>query len=149
MSTRFQADIRRFTDGVEKRLSLILETTAKDLHARVRDITPYRTGRARASWNIKENSSDNVPAPDIGLGGLDATEQDISSANVFYDSLIRSKSDFKISPGANQVHITNTVEYIEDLNNGSSRQAPAGFFQAVVASAPLIAEQSIRKAKKV
>jgi hypothetical protein len=141
----FRTDVSRFFRGVDLKIEAVLGGTAKQLHARVRDITPYRTGRARASWNIKGNASDDQPAPDIGLGGIDATDAEIAAANAFFDSLARSKSNFQIDPGTKEVHVTNTVHYIEGLNAGRSQQAPAGFFNAVVASADLVARSVAAK----
>ena len=144
MAETFKTDVAKFLRNLDAKLDSVLEGSARDLHAAVRDYTPYRTGRARASWNVKAYSSDDAPAPDIGLGGFDSTEKEVAAANVFYDSLIRSKANFKLPVGARVVHITNTVHYIERLNAGSSRQAPAGFFNAIVASAGLIVRKNVK-----
>lgn len=144
MNEQFQTDLNRFFDKVEDRLEYIVFGTAKELHSRLVEITPYRTGRARASWNISAFVSDDVPAPDIGFGGIDASNKDLASANVFYDSLIAAKARFVRVSGALVMHVTNTLFYIEKLNAGSSAQAPAGFFQATVFSAGQIVNRVMR-----
>lgn len=140
---QFIADINRFCAKVEDRISYVAFGVAKELHARLVDITPYRTGRARASWNIAADQDDPRPAPDIGLSGWDATEHEIAMANTFYDSLIRSKSRLTKVNGAFTYYVTNTVHYIEKLNGGSSKQAPAAFFETTVYSAAIIARRVI------
>ena len=144
---QFNADVLRFCNVVDDRIDYVMFGTAKELHSRLVDITPYRSGRARASWNIRPFKSDDRPAPDIGLSGWDADAKDLAAANVFYDSIIASKASFQLVPNMREAHITNTVHYIEKLNNGSSQQAPAGFFQATIASAPMICQRVVKGIK--
>ena len=141
------ADINRFCDLLAERIEVVAFGVAKELHTRLVDITPYRTGRARASWNISADVSDDKPAPDIGLGGIDATASEIAQANVFYDSIVGHKSRFTMVNGAFDYYVTNTVHYIERLNGGSSRQAPAGFFESTVFSASTIAQRVVKGLK--
>lgn len=144
MNEQFFATVNRFTRTCEDRVQYVVFGVAKELHERLVDITPYRTGRARASWNISAIKPDNTPAPDIGIGtNLGATPAEIAAANVFYDSLIASKQRFRRVALADLMFVTNTVHYIERLNNGSSKQAPAGFFNAMVASAGAIANRVV------
>lgn len=66
---------------------------------------PVDTGRARASWGHWNSSDLKRANPDASAG----------------DAIWREEDDgLTIVQGSN-------VEYIEDLNSGSSRQAPAGF----------------------
>lgn len=140
----FLRAVNDFCRKAEDRAEYVVFGVAKELHERLVDITPYRTGRARASWTISADVEDSEPAPDIGIGTNPfATDEEIRMANVFYDSLINNRSRFQQVNGAPVYYITNTVHYIEKLNGGSSRQAPPGFFQTTVVSAGIIVQRVV------
>lgn len=142
---QFIRDVNRFCEKVEDRIQYVAFGIAKELHSRLVDVTPYRTGRARASWNISADFSDEQPAPDIKIGtDLGASQEDIAMANVFYDSVIASKSRYTLVNGAFDYYVVNTVHYIEQLNGGSSSQAPRAFFETTIASAPTIAARVVK-----
>ena len=82
---------------------------ALQLYGHLKLVTPVDTGRARNSWNISylrgqyKNSSDSIT-----VGPL----------------LAQPNGDTPIV-----IFISNGVPYIDRLNNGSSKQARAGFIQ--------------------
>lgn len=82
--------------------------------------TPVDTGRARANWQANVGSALTGALTDIDRSGGDTI----------------SRNARKISgrrPGSGQeIHITNNVDYINQLNQGSSAQAPAGFVETAV-----------------
>jgi hypothetical protein len=75
--------------------------------------TPVDTGRARANWLPSLNSPDTRQ---VQPGQKPNLEKSISS--------------YKIS---DKILITNNLPYIRKLNDGSSKQAPAGFVDAAIA----------------
>jgi hypothetical protein len=77
---------------------------------RVKDEMPKRTGRAAGSWG-------HWTPGDI------SANPDASSADAVWEV---SDNGFTITQGSN-------VEYVEALNDGHSRQAPAGFIDAAEA----------------
>lgn len=141
---QFRAEVMRFCAMVEDRAEYVAFGVAKELHTRLHDITPYYTGRARASWNIKAYESDDEPAPDVGWSHPFLTAAEVKMANTFYDSIAASKGRFQQVHGALVYHVTNTVHYIEKLNAGSSQQAPPAFFETTVFSAGIIADRVAR-----
>ncbi len=143
MANSYESDVLNFCAKLETRVEMVAFGVAKELHSRLVDVTPYRTGRARASWNFRADAEELAPAPDIGAGHPFLTDVELSAANAFFDSITRSKARIGQTAGAMEYHINNTVFYIEQLNNGSSRQAPAGFFQTTVFSANLIAQRVV------
>lgn len=82
-----------------------LRAVSLAMMGRVKTDMPVDQGRARASWGM-------WTPQDIVEQGSDASE-----ADSFYEE---SNDGMTITQGSN-------VEYIQELNDGSSTQAPAGF----------------------
>lgn len=79
--------------------------------------TPVDTGRARANWLAALDVATSNTTDGTDKGGARA----IAAARAIiagYDGDVNL-----------EVHITNNLEYIGRLNDGSSYQAPAGFVQ--------------------
>lgn len=124
-----------FTEGLLRRCNSILQNAGKELHKRLGEVTPYYTGRARASWNFDADAPNLLPAPELPFHVVDPfhlTAEELAKANAFYDPIYESKHAFQIGPNVRVVVISNNVPYIKLLNMGSSRQAPAMFFEATV-----------------
>ena len=87
---------------------------ALDTVVKLKMATPIDTGRARNSWN------------------LSATKNSFKDAKtgVATMSTLPPASDKKIET----LYLTNGTPYIENLNQGSSRQAPARFIEGVILS---------------
>lgn len=93
----------------------------------VATLTPADTGRAISNWKvlfldtIRVSNFPFVP----GLKGS-TKPQNISATIAAGSSQI---SNIKLGQ---VVTIANSVDYIQDLNNGTSKQAPAGFVELAV-----------------
>lgn len=132
---QFNADLDKFAQKLGDRVETVLTGVAVAIHGKIAEATPYRTGRARASWSITPNEPDPFPAPDIlGRRYWDVSGAELAGANAFYDTVYAAKRRFVAPPGTRVVVVSNNLDYIEMLNAGSSRQAPAGFFEAAVVS---------------
>jgi hypothetical protein len=87
--------------------------------------TPVDTGRARSNWIVGSGpSSRAIDAYAPGEAGSTRgpnTRAAIAQAKAFLDS-----TDITV------VYISNNLNYIVYLNEGSSAQAPAGFIEAAV-----------------
>jgi len=80
------------------------------------------TGRARANWRV------NLDAP---LSGTTPATDPSGQAAISQGQGVIAGFD----PSHNrEIHITNNLDYIEPLNNGTSAQAPAGFVEKAVQS---------------
>lgn len=78
------------------------------------DTTPVKTGKARASWFISPGFPFSREIPDGNYAR--PIEPDLA----------------KYSTKHTRWLISNTAPYIESLNRGSSRKAPAGFVQSAI-----------------
>ena len=89
--------------------------------------TPVDTGRARWSWFL----SVKVPSPELPPEGKYRVPQTTERIKAL-------EQNFTIS---DTLYLTNNVPYVPDLNEGSSKQAPARF----VEKSAEIAQQAVYK----
>lgn len=85
---------------------------AFDTMNKLKFATPVDTGRARNSWAVTDNKT---------------TFKDAKSGAVL-PTFLPPVSDRKLET----LYLTNGTPYIEDLNQGSSKQAPARFVEATI-----------------
>lgn len=110
---QFSADLDAFAKQIKASLDVVVRRAAVDLHDRIVRRTPVDTGRARASWSM---SLDTIQgAGDVGSGTT-------STVPVVNPAVL---ADLKRDP-YRVVWIFNNVNYILALENGHSKQAPAG-----------------------
>lgn len=90
--------------------------------------TPVRTGRARSNWSV---TLDKPSGAEINGGGFDSPAVG-GQAETVIASLTLAKGESVIrrwNPEDVVLWIENNVPYIESLENGHSRQAPAGMLK--------------------
>ena len=114
------SDLDAFTTKFIKRLAL-------NINAELIKRTPIDTGWARANW---------VPNIGVPFEGTAGTRADAEAGSVDTATqqagLAEVATAYQTGP---TIHQTNNVPYIERLNGGSSKQAPAGFVQAAILTA--------------
>ena len=98
--------------------------------------TPVDTGTARSNWIVAMNSPSSKViqsyAPSDGSGSAQAAIAQAAAVIGGYKS-------------GDEIHITNNLEYIGDLNDGSSRQAPANFVEESI----LVASKAVQSTRIV
>lgn len=82
--------------------------------------TPVKTGRARNGWRVGDGTPDTTAET---VGPFDTSGQVRIEAN-------RAVCEQHKTLGP--LYLDNEIDYIKDLNDGSSQQAPAGFIQSAV-----------------
>jgi hypothetical protein len=127
----YSQDIARVKAGIDNLAANSLRVVALEAHRQVTQQTPvgnpstwkstapkgYVGGQARSNWFMN-------------IGAAHSTSTDTSFANI---SAAETTAQ-SIQPD-NEIHITNNLSYIERLNDGWSRQAPANFVQSAVQGA--------------
>lgn len=97
--------------------------------------TPVDTGFARANWIPRLGEPGSAPV------GARPTEPGPSPSGkaLFVDTGAAEAGKAAVATGfklgAGDVYVSNHVPYIGHLNNGSSKQAPAGFVQRAITKA--------------
>ena len=112
------------TEKVIKKITL-------DTHANLIAATPVDLGWARANWIPAIGTP--VTSPTGTPGGYSQSAQLAGIASV--------ATSYTLPRG--KVFISNNVKYITKLNEGSSRQAPAGFVQNAISKAVTIDLKSL------
>lgn len=116
---KFEQALKRFAKKVELDGATVTKRVAFDLFTRVIQKTPVDTGRARASWTIA------IGAPDLRIvpeGQYDASlATAIAKANAVLGSYGTTGRPILLP-----VYIANNLPYIQELEKGSSQQAPQG-----------------------
>lgn len=97
----FENDLERFARKTGLEIEKVVQKLTLDAWNGVTKKTPVDTGRARANWNVAEGRADTSTTKS-------------------------TKGSFKAVSGKKDVYITNSLDYIGRLENGSSRQAPNG-----------------------
>lgn len=120
--------IRAIVRGLDRLTERVVTKITLDVTANLVETTPVDTGWARANW---------VPAlskPFVAnLGAVPVTAQNASAAGVRQQAAVAGIAGYRLSMG--RVFVSNNVPYIQELNAGSSRQAPSGFVQRAIAKA--------------
>lgn len=113
MADDFQAQLdNAYKVKVIERLENTVRAVALVVDATLVETTPVDIGRARSNWN----PSLNVPDSSIVEPGQKKSISGINTAYKITDTIL----------------ISNNLPYIKKLNEGSSKQAPAGFVDAAL-----------------
>lgn len=112
---RIRSIARIVEDGADR---LVVET-AVAVNQAVVIATPVDTGRARANWQVG-----------IGVPVRSTTLEEDKGGQA---TMARNTAKIRArKAGRDIIIISNNLDYIEDLNMGTSAQAPAGFVEMAV-----------------
>lgn len=128
----FSDDIRRFTTKTVEAHNKITRTATLELFSGVIKATPVDTGRARGNWQTAVGSPAQAETERLDKSGGEAI----------------AEVEAKTPEGAGQVtYLSNNLPYIEELENGSSTQAPEGMVRKNMDRVQRMVETAIRKNK--
>jgi hypothetical protein len=138
----FKKRITEIAVGVERNSDSLVRKTVITIASAVALRTPVDTGRARANWRTNIGGPlvapvGTFPAGKEGSTGAAAAGQAIQDAT--------NKMQGYTNKSGTPVFISNNLPYIDRLNKGHSKQAPAGF----VESAIMAGVNAINKARLV
>ena len=114
-------------------VSKVMRTATTEFYKQVTIATPEDTGRARHGWNITTDAPSDIIPPEGKYPPPKIQEHG-------------EKYIINVDP-KKTIYITNRVPYIEKLNKGSSRQAPARFVELAAARVQQVIRKIINKAK--
>lgn len=134
-------DLRSFS----KTMTLIGRNVSTNADALVRKValavdstvvlaTPVDTGQARSNWQVSLDQPEQNTIPPYDPGSQGSSAQNNANA-----AINQGKQVIASYKGGVDICIANNLDYIDDLNNGKSLQAPAGFVEeAVLAGVAMI-----------
>ena len=133
---QFARSIRKLSDRIKSNTLIAIKKAAIAADQTVVLATPVDTGRARSNWLVQIGSPD--------LRTLDVEGE----ANT---ALAQGRTEIgKYKLGGNGIFISNSLPYIERLENGSSAQAPSGMTaQAIQAANRYLSRVKLLKEKGV
>lgn len=124
----FESQLNAFVSGTEKKLERTVRAVKLELFRSVILDTPVDTGRARGNWQATLNS----PATE------EIENESMSVALAGVAANLGKVNDVSF--------LANNLPYIEELEDGSSKQAPAGMVRRNMARVQrLINEQAARR----
>ena len=134
---QFKADLKAFSDAVGVTVGAATQKISIQIHDGVIDKTPRDTGRAAGSWGISLDTPGDyqLPEGDYGGSGRAAKSQQKVLSKLQKDPY-------------HEVFIYNNLDYIEALNMGHSRQAPAGFVEITLAEVEAAVDSIIAETEK-
>lgn len=108
--------MRERAGQVEEGIDKVVKQVALRVDQSVVTATPVDTGRARSNWIA------SIGAPSLSVVEPTDAQTAVAGAKVVISSRRPTESIF----------ITNNLDYIGQLNNGSSKQAPKNFVRHAV-----------------
>ncbi len=149
-----EADLAKFAEVMDVAPRIVTRRIVVDLHRRVSKRTPVDTGRARASWDVKQGTpSDYQPPITVGsVAGKGKTKlgKGITSSSLGSGALSGGKIkniDEAVAgiTGDSPVFITTSLDYVKYLEDGSSKQAPSGMVRISLAEIEIEIESIIEQ----
>lgn len=110
----FSDSLMKLSAYVDGSVEKVIRKACIDLYRRIVERTPVDTGRAKGNWSLGV-------VPIAPVGAFDNVSFDKVNAIIN-----KNVSQFKFTLSDEVVYITNNLDYIEYLENGTSVQAPAG-----------------------
>lgn len=139
----FEADLGAFAALLDLDPRIVLQRVVLDAHARITKRTPVDTGRARASWDVKQGSpSTFVPAErkksvagdsNTKLGNSSLTGVNLGEGAKKGGRAKSIGGAVADIDGTKVVFITSSLDYMQYLEEGSSKQAPVGMVAITLA----------------
>lgn len=131
----FALDLRKFREKTEKRTKDAFHKIALDIDRGVVLSTPVDTGRARGAWNV-------------GINNVNLEETTLSPKKSIAGKVSEDEATIKTAENGDVIFISNNVDYIQYLEEGSSDQAPIGMVAKTLRRMPQIVRESVSASKR-
>lgn len=134
----FRKELDQASKSLEEGVLLVTKEYATQLHHYLARFTPVDTGRARLSWDVKEDEPSDYD-PGEKPFGEDFNIFTADAPPIAAPGNLGSKKEIDLAEltGEKIVYITSAVHYVEYLDEGSSQQSPAGIRPPALPSANL------------
>lgn len=110
---------------IEEKASNTAVEFALDLLDELTESTPVDTSKAVSNWQVSIITPETREIDAFVLGNRGSSrDMSIEMARM------NAKNTLSAKKAGDSIFITNNADYIADLNNGTSLQAPAGFIEA-------------------
>lgn len=130
---RFNKEVQAFAAKIPGRVTELQKKLVLEALTRIVQKTPVDTGRARGNWQV------SIERP--SMAALDTTDRDGSRTIQKGLEAVANLPDFSV------VWISNNLEYITFLEDGSSQQAPSGMVRLTILELRLMLRQGLKGLK--
>ena len=124
----FGRRMRKRGDNVPREVNKVKRLAALAVDQAVVLGTPVDRGTARSNWLVTLDE----PTERIQEAYVPLVDGDMSETGNAAAALAQGKAVVVRAKPKQDIHITNNLDYIMDLNEGSSAQAPAAFVEEAV-----------------
>jgi hypothetical protein len=125
--------MRKAADRSENVASELSKKFVYEITFRLVYDTPVDTSTALSNWQVFLNNPAPDEIPAFNLGDRGSTQ--VASAR---DALREAMGELAHKRPGQVVYLSNVVDYIKKLNEGSSAQAPPGFIEGAVLAAKVV-----------
>ena len=125
---QFEAELKKALKQSMELAEAVVAKVAFDGTQKIIQETPKDTGRAQANWQVQINKVNDyaINIPDLPKKG-DPGRYNSEVVNMAIEQCDKAMSQFKLN---DVINILNNVEYILELEYGSSQQAPKGWVRS-------------------
>lgn len=127
---KFQKDLSALADQLDIELATLTKRVTLTAFNMITELTPVDTGRARASWAIGVGSPSAFVPPEASPAELAAHETGVP----IFSPPDTPYAELALIDGKQPAYITSNLVYMEALEEGHSKQAPAGMVRLTVAA---------------
>lgn len=127
--------LRQQAKNIESNASLLVRRCATVVIEELAVRTPIDSGRAKSNWIVTLNSPTVARIEPHHFGVLGSTAPQTIKTVQARAAIVINR--FKIG---DTVIIQNNLDYIVDLEKGSSKQSPAGFIHQSLARIPIVVQ---------
>lgn len=131
---QFSRNINRTADRIPRAIDAIIKAAGRAVSHALIDGTPVDTGEARSNWiislgvPIRGTIAPYTPYPKYSQANGRGLSETANAAG----AKARAEGAIKARQPGQKLIIQNNVDHIEELNAGSSRQAPALFVDLAI-----------------
>ena len=129
----FALDISKWIEKAKGRETIVVRKVALDIFRRVILRTPVDTGRARGNWQC---AIEDIPTAALATVDPDGGATVASAADI-----VQSMK------AGDRIFLVNNVVYILSLEDGHSKQAPAGMVGITLTEFGAVVDQAVDEAK--
>lgn len=154
MVADFQADLKTWSRVLDRELADVVRTVTLQLYQEITLRNPVDTGYSRANWNIAQGAPDTTVSgirPQSNFKAIPKRTQEQFNAparrRTGGDVISAREADMPEIDGQQTVFITNSLPYIQFLEDGSSTQAPSGFVRIALAVVEAKVDSMIAQAR--
>lgn len=125
----FELDLKQFAEKTGENVEDVVKRVSLAVLTNVVFLSPVDSGRFRNNWNLAINTKDKS-----------------TTENTANDAVARGESVLLTYNGGS-INITNALPYGQRLEDGYSKQTPAGMVGLTVVKFQSIVEKAIRESK--